>query len=87
MKRPLDEPVPGLSWWTNHDNTWSSLPDDAFAGFGIDHQVLLVIPSLDLVVVRFGSQLGQRRLNQDGDYYDDLEKYLFEPFMNTLVKP
>lgn len=87
MKRPLDEPSPGLGWWTNHDGTWSSLPDDAFAGVGIDHQLLLVIPSLDLVVVRFGNQLGESRPNQDGDYYDDLEKYLFEPLMETLVQP
>lgn len=51
-------PPSGLCWWLNTDGGWSDVPRDAFAGAGAQHQILLVIPSLDLIVVRNGGQLG-----------------------------
>ncbi len=50
-------PVSGLAWWLNAKGSWSGVPRDAFAGSGAGHQLLLVVPSLDLVVVRNGSAL------------------------------
>lgn len=47
----------GLCWWTNVDGRWQSLPRDAFAGAASGHQLLLVVPSLHLVVVRNGGSL------------------------------
>lgn len=47
----------GICWTTNSDGEWSSLPRDAFAGAGHGHRVLLVVPSLNLVAVRFGKPL------------------------------
>jgi CubicO group peptidase (beta-lactamase class C family) len=51
----------GLAWWTNpeHDGSrlWKSAPEDAFGGSGAGNQFLLVVPSLDLIVVRNGNQL------------------------------
>src|SRR5207302_9443332 len=41
----------GIAWWTNFDGRYARLPRDAFWGSGAGHQVLLVVPSLDLVVV------------------------------------
>lgn len=50
-------PVSGLAWWLNAKGSWSGVPRDAFAGSGAGHQLLLVVPSLDLVVVRNGVAL------------------------------
>jgi CubicO group peptidase (beta-lactamase class C family) len=51
----------GLGWWVNSsiDGTklWKSAPEDAFGGAGAGQQFLLVVPSLDLIVVRNGQQL------------------------------
>ncbi|MBE7501773.1 MAG: hypothetical protein HS113_16005 [Verrucomicrobiales bacterium] len=45
--------------WSNQEGDCEALPRDAFFGSGAGHQILLVVPSLDLVVVRFGSLLDQ----------------------------
>jgi CubicO group peptidase (beta-lactamase class C family) len=80
MVPPLSgESAPGLFWWTNADRKWPSLPRDSFAGVGGGHQVLLVVPSLNLVVVRTG-----KSLSDGGDFWGTLEEYLFEPLMNAL---
>jgi CubicO group peptidase (beta-lactamase class C family) len=50
-------PASGLCWYTNEDGVWPYLPPDAFAGAGAGHQVLLAVPSLDLLVVRNGEAL------------------------------
>lgn len=57
--RSPDNPAPasGLGWWTNADGAWPGVPSDAFAGAGAGHQLLLVVPSLSLVVVRNGGRL------------------------------
>jgi len=79
-KRTEDNPEPGsgLCWWTNFDGVWKSVPRDAFAGAGAGNQILLVVPSLDLIVVRNGSQLGDT-------FWGGLEKYLFNPLMDAIV--
>lgn len=60
QKRTPDDPGPssGLCWWLNVDGVWPDVPRDAFAGAGAGQEVLLVIPSLDLIVVRNGAALG-----------------------------
>ena len=50
-------PKAGLAWWVNADGILSRLPRDAFMGAGAGNQVLIVVPSLDLVAVRFGGNL------------------------------
>ena len=51
----------GLGWWVNRvaggARLWKSAPEDAFGGAGAGQQLLLVVPSLDLIVVRNGRQL------------------------------
>ncbi len=53
-------PRASLGWWTNRDGVWPELPRDAFVGAGRGHQILLVIPSLDLVAVKFGKSLSKK---------------------------
>lgn len=59
---PSPATTPG--WWGNGDGLWQGVPRDAVLGAGAGDQILLVIPSLDLVVVRNGKDLvaeGDRR--------------------------
>lgn len=70
----------GLGWWTNAKGDWGGLPRDAFAGAGHNDQILLVVPSLDLIVVRNGVQLGE-------SFGDGLTPYLFDPLMDALTAP
>lgn len=81
--RAVEGPYPGsgLGWYTNFDGVWPSVPRDAFAGAGAGHQVLLVIPSLDLIVVRNGELL-----DQGLSFWGGLEKHLFTPLMETLAQ-
>lgn len=58
ITRPVGTPGGcGIGWWTNAGGRWPSLPRDAFAGGGAGHQILLVVPSLNLVAVRSGANL------------------------------
>lgn len=78
------EPGPLISenhgWTLNKQKLWPSLPPDAFAGLGNNHQVILVIPSLDLVMVRHGASLD----DDSTDYHSTLDELLFKPLMETV---
>lgn len=81
--RHVGTPAPsGLSWWVNEESGGSkrseSLPGDAFWGAGAGNQILLVIPSLEIVLVRNGSQL------DSSDNFGGLEQYLFAPLMAAV---
>lgn len=72
-------PRSGLCWWVNSDGVWEKVPEDAFAGAGAENQVLFVVPSLDLIVVRFGrSQIDPR------SFWGGLERYLFNPVIESI---
>ncbi len=81
------DPVPasGLCWYTNFDGVWREVPRDAFAGAGAGNQVLLVVPSRNLIVVRMGSDL----VEPGGDltFWGACEKYVFNPAMRAIVEP
>ena len=62
----------GLGWYANFDGVWPQVPRDAFVGAGAGHQVLFVIPSLDLVVVRNGSVLAKDAPTYWGAMFEDL---------------
>lgn len=76
--RSATDPAPasGLAWYTNTDGIWPEAPRDAFAGAGASHQVIVVAPSLDLIVVRNGDALGDTRSGFWGPVYDLLVKPL-----------
>ena len=52
------------------------LPRDAFWGSGAGHQVVLVIPRLNLIAVRNGASLGEAM-----EHHDMLNAVLFEPLV------
>ena len=85
--RPAGNPSPGsgLGWWTNFDGVWSKVPRDAFAGAGAGNQVLLVVPSLDLIIVRNGSNLYDSS-NSEG-FWAGIERFLFNPVVDAIVGP
>jgi len=78
---PGEEPCPraGLGWWVNSDGVLAKLPRDAFMGAGAGNQVLLVIPSLDLIAVRFGE------LMQKDSFWGGIEEYLMNPLVEAVI--
>lgn len=75
--------APGLLWRSNRDLAFPSLPPDAFFGVGVDHQVLLVVPSLELVVVRYGGPALTEPRDDFGPW-TALERRLFAPLAASL---
>jgi CubicO group peptidase (beta-lactamase class C family) len=73
----------GLGWWVNTglDRTrlWESAPSDAYGGAGAGQQFLLVVPSLDLIVVRNGQQLDPTLSFEEG-----LNRYVVEPVVRAI---
>jgi CubicO group peptidase (beta-lactamase class C family) len=69
-----------IGWWSNNEGKYPKLPKDAFWGSGAGHQVVLVIPSLQIVAVRNGSSLGETM-----DHHDMLNARLFEPLVAALT--
>ena len=78
--RSTTDPAPasGLAWYTNTDGIWPAAPRDTFAGAGAQHQVIIVIPSLDLVAVRNGDALGDVKPGFWGPVYEAIVKPLME---------
>jgi CubicO group peptidase (beta-lactamase class C family) len=74
----------GLGWWVNAapDGTrlWKSAPDDAFGGAGAGQQLLLVVPSLDLILVRNGD-----RLDPTLSFEEGLDRYVVGPVVRAVA--
>ena len=74
----------GMGWWSNNEGDCAELPRDAFFGSGAGHQILLVVPSLNLIVVRNGNMLGNVEPTPKS-YHDAYRQFLFEPLMEALA--
>lgn len=61
-------PSYGYLWWNNTTNKWPSVPKDAFAALGRWDNNILIVPSLDLVVVR-QSDLAPKQGHQIAEYF------------------
>lgn len=84
---PPGHPSPGLGWWCNANGVWPRLPEDAFVGAGRGHQVVVGIPSLSLIAVRFGDPLGdQNPRGMTERYWTDLERHLLNPLIDAVVE-
>jgi CubicO group peptidase (beta-lactamase class C family) len=74
----------GLGWWVNSgqdgSRLWSSAPVDAFGGAGAGQQLLLVVPSLDLIVVRNGQQL-----DPDLSFEEGLNHHVIAPVLRAIT--
>ncbi len=82
----------GMGWWTNAAGRYSWLPSDAVWGAGAGDQVLLVVPSLDLIVVRNGGALAtadeiQQARPQDvlEEFHDPRARILFQPIVEAIT--
>ena len=61
---------------------WKSAPEDAFGGAGAGQQFLLVVPSLDLIVVRNG-----QRLDPTLSFEEGLDRYVVAPVVRAISTP
>ena len=72
----------GIGWWSNSSEAFADLPPDAFWASGAGDQVLLVVPSLDLITVRNGrGQIGDAE-----DPHVRLNESLFQPLLAAVVR-
>lgn len=83
-RRP-NAPAQSLCFYNNSNGGWPGLPRDAIAGAGAGHQLLLVVPTLRLVVVRNGANLEP---DMQGDrFWAAAYEHLFASVMNALADP
>jgi CubicO group peptidase (beta-lactamase class C family) len=80
----------GMGWWTNGDGRYAGMPRDAVWGAGAGDQLLLVVPSLQLIMVRNGEALlpgpGEPPLaTNDGKDLDYRAHILFEPLVAAVA--
>ena len=61
-------PSYGYLWWNNATNKWPNVPKDAYAAMGRWDNDILVVPSLDLVVIR-QSDLEPAKGHQIAEYF------------------
>jgi CubicO group peptidase (beta-lactamase class C family) len=69
-----------IGWWTNNKEKWPGVPHDTFYAAGAGHRVVVVIPSLDVIVVRNGTELSTTE-----PYGPAQRKYFFTPMMEALA--
>jgi len=69
-----------IGWWSNNKGKISELPKDTFYAAGAGHKVVIVIPSLNVIVVRNGQQLGKAET-----YFEAERRYLFAPLAQALA--
>ena len=77
-------PGSGLAWYTNQDGVWPAVPRDAIAGAGAQHQVIVIIPSLDLVVVRNGDAIGGP--GRGTGFWTPVYREILEPLMGAVTE-
>lgn len=63
----------GVLWWTNSSGELPGVPRDAYWAWGLGDNLIVVIPSLDLVIARTGNNpddpsLPQLRTERNSDY-------------------
>ncbi len=61
-------PSYGYLWWNNTTNKWPNVPKDAYAALGRWDNNILIVPSLDLVVIR-QSDLAPGQGHQIAEYF------------------
>ncbi len=74
----------GIGWWSNNDGSYPELPRDAFCGTGAGHQIVLVVPSLNLIAVRNGDTIATAG-GEPNAYHAPLRRYLFKPLVDAVI--
>jgi CubicO group peptidase (beta-lactamase class C family) len=78
----------GMGFWTNAGGRYPKLPHDTYYGAGAGDQLLIVVPSLNLIVVRNGESLAPEPKDARDvfeAYHDPRVKVLFEPIMGAIT--
>jgi len=78
---PVTPAAAGGGWWLNIRGAWPDVPRDAFAGMGGQQEALLVVPSLDLVMVRLGAEM----VPGDDQFAQAFRDRLFDPLMHAVI--
>ncbi len=84
ISQEKNAPASGLAWWLNTNGAWPCLPSDAFAGAGAGHQLLMVVPSLDLIVVRNGQILNPERRAGETGFWSPMVEHLMQPLSEAI---
>jgi len=74
----------GIGWWNNNDGAYAKLPRDAFWGSGAGHQIVLVVPSLNLIAVRNGELLAPAA-SEPSQYHEPVRRFLFDPLVDAVT--
>jgi CubicO group peptidase (beta-lactamase class C family) len=79
----------GMGWWTNADGRYPDLPRDAVWGAGAGDQVLFVVPSLRLIMVRNGQELAPAPRTGDvlTRFHDPRARILLGPVVKAVNAP
>jgi CubicO group peptidase (beta-lactamase class C family) len=84
----------GMGWWSNGGQRYPGLPKDAVWGAGAGDQLLFVVPSLNLIMVRNGETLTPGKyeppIREDDvftKYHDYRARILFEPLVKAMTNP
>jgi len=78
----------GLLWRTNTTGELADVPRDAYWGHGLGDNLIIVIPSLDLVVARTGNDPDDATLPQirtHGDDHDEVLVTLLTPIVQSIT--
>ena len=75
-----------LLWWNNADGALDNVPRDAYWAWGLYDSLIVVIPSLDLVVVRGGERV-KRLPREDGASHYKVLGPLLEPIAAAVLPP
>src|SRR5205085_7647715 len=78
----------GMGWWTNAAGRYKKLPKDAVYGAGAGDQLLLVVPSLNLIMVRNGQTIEPpppAAFDVFAAYHDPRAQILFEPLIEAVT--
>jgi CubicO group peptidase (beta-lactamase class C family) len=77
----------GMGFWTNAGGRYPRLPGDTYYGAGAGDQLLIIVPSLNLIIVRNGDTLAPESQNARDvfeAYHDQRVKVLFEPVIKAI---
>jgi CubicO group peptidase (beta-lactamase class C family) len=70
--------------FVNHYNVFPNVPDCTFIGAGAGHQLMIVIPSLDIVIVRMGDALTKGQYTES-DFWTSIKDVVCDPITDMLL--
>ncbi|MDF2722683.1 MAG: beta-lactamase [Paenibacillus sp.] len=70
--------------FSNYCALFPNIPDCTFFGAGAGHQAMIVIPSLDMIVVRMGNWL-TKKVEDTTQFWTEIKDYLCDPLTDMLL--